>query len=1311
MKKYLTLLVVCILFISGTLCVRAGTIPGESTGGGGGGSGGTPNEHPPYSTFTPKVTLIHNVNAMAAQNPSNENDAVYYIPTLSDLPFSMKDYVQTRADKSFAYVYDGYFDTEAKLTQGVEVVGGSDRVSYSSQAASTGNVSSPALKSIGYDLLLVDDNYVVNKSGNDIRYINQSTVAGTTALTAEQAVMDIYKALGKFEYKVDVAFMKDKNWNTNSSPILSELSVLTSQNGTSGLNINQSYAAVAVSRTKASLYWSRFLKDGVTSGVDKNIGNGSLSVHTQLTCNQGDYISYMEFLKTLVALMNLYGEEALDDTSYQLCMRNYAQSLGRVSQRSEDERKIVYYLVAKGILDPEKLDSIDLDGNVYLLSEYNSQTCPIPGNSIIDILERVSDKERRLELDVSEPVMDSELARSGYGVSNFYINPDIHTYSEQLTDFSTYYDYLIEKTEENTYRAKIKVTESSAAPSEETKGSKAQYDAVNNMRIVIDGEEVVPLPITATSSQLNQARTGTLFVDEGRVGLYVYYGLEKHDGKTYYHFKISPDYAKNASLAFKYSKQPQGEVLVKDAGTFTLPESDKGGVYNHKSDSGYEHSTFKQSNYIDTYIDYESKVTSSLSNDLTTITFYIDQKKLTRNILSQYSNDTDSIYDWTSILTSKDEVKYDRLIDVLKSEAPNKKSNFTKMIIQESTAQQGNNFARVQIITRNVSGVKSSRFFTNRNGSEDYYCQGYYRADDNSLMVSYNYLRQKNLVTAISEVSDGVYVLTVGKYSTNVTIYTGKGDSHDGQYLIVGDTLYPHISETLLVKADGDTYINYRACLGWGGEFAFISEGNTATVVNYGQYMLNDTTLKQTANAVTTFFPTASTKLLYSECSVSGTDKVDATEFEGFNLAGSYALAPYMVVVNEESDTDDLFVWHRNKMKDSEDNVYSIDKTVNSYNRQLFADITGITLKSQKGYVLQHYVLYKTESNGRNPNGMTYASIRSHTPSGDQTITMGWLWTPPEFTTVTEGLDKYAMSLGDDKSCVLPIFAYKATSASNPKYYDANVNVAAGSSGSDYFSVGVMPYYVGTSDASKEKKYCYITKSGGYSYKDAGESTKDYVLYTAPTNIFAQLKGMGKKKVGELTAGTIYFGTSKCSIKNGKVLLSGRSTNFKADSEAVCTYLSNGNASVYSVTDAKTNIGDILKEIDTKIAYAMNDPENLVDWGQYKFKRIVMNLDAWSTVLLIFILNILPRVAILSFFVVMLLSLIKDWRAWQRFCHNKFDIYSFVSLGHLTVDTVDTKRLCFTSVICIGIFIMIMDGQIINFILFITKLLVAVYQR
>ena len=125
----------------------------------------------------------------------------------------------------------------------------------------------------------------------------------------------------------------------------------------------------------------------------------------------------------------------------------------------------------------------------------------------------------------------------------------------------------------------------------------------------------------------------------------------------------------------------------------------------------------------------------------------------------------------------------------------------------------------------------------------------------------------------------------------------------------------------------------------------------------------------------------------------------------------------------------------------------------------------------------------------------------------------------------------------------------------------------------------------------------------------------------------------------------------------------------------------------------------------------ITEPETLVDWGAYKFGRLVENLDSWSSIALIFILNVLPRVAMILFFVLMLLSLIKDVRPWRMFCQNVFDIYSFLTFGRQNVDTIDMKRVFIVSLICFSLFLMIMDGLAFEVIIWFCRFFIALWQH
>ncbi len=1324
MKRIQSFVAVILLLVSlSVLTAYAGTVPGGGSPPPANPDPGPvvpstevpvpPPEHPPYTVYTPKVTIVHNVNAMAAKSHGIDpnNDAVYYIPKQEDLPFSLKDYIQTHNSNCFAYVYVGDFDVEAGT---VPVTGGSDvtlpsnptggtvdpttgstegtgdtsDASGDGPVTATNEISNPVLKKVGYDLLLVDEEYTVQKVGYNLDYKNTATLADhanpsnpneITYLTTEQAIMDIYKCLGVFEFKVDSAFIEDLNWETNKSPILSELSVLTSQEGTDGLDISQSYCGVAVSRTKASRYYDRLQREGLKSGKDTDIGNGSGILHTEIREAESE-ITYIEFLHTLVALMNLYGEETLPDTDYNNLISNYADCMALTQDRTEEEQTIINYLVFKGILDPEMVGKIDFDGYVTLCTE----SADYPNNTIIDVLSRVADPDRRLHVNTDTPTVDSAVSLLGYGSATVAINPYICNYSED--DKRTTHDILIKKNDTTTFKAQVNVEESETASPTVANAKGTKYDATSDIRLFRGDTEIKPAGV-------NDAQTAGDF--------YKYLGVETYDDEEYYHLQVQPNMLKSGDISIGYSGDSHGEQLLSTE-RFKLP-TESGGVYEI-NDAGVTHQYFDDAGFSDTYIDEKTEQTMQLAGGETTITLWIDNNYISKPNLDSLSDGSNCPFNWVNVY-SGNKIEYGTVKDVVNDGlTPEEKAKYkTSVVIYESTAES-EDYSRVEIYTVNPDAVKNSDFFTGgRIGSEIYTTEGYYRASDTSLMISYDYLDSKNLVNGLRQVNENLWVLTTKNYNTNVSIFTGANP-----YIIVGDTMFPNIDPNvkLLVQSGGKVYIDYRACLGWCGDFALISTDAITTVVSYREFGMNASCVSRKSVSVGSFFPNSSVKVL------NLTFKEGDEKYSGISLASSYALSPYILVMQDVTeDHDYLFVWHRNKVKTCGGDVYERDADKDNKAKDEFKKLTGIAIPDQKDYVLCMYTVYRDNSH-KKISGLRYLSVSTKTKSGEHTATMGYIWTPKKFTDCQEALDTYAKMTKSKKEMVLPIFEYKTNGMRNGKFYSADVNVCSESTGDDYLSVGTMPAYLCTSKSNMDKNLATIKPSGGYdTSKTASSSTASYRIHTAPANIWAELKGLGSEDINSIRAGTIYFGTSRCTLLRGEVTLGGRPLDTDASSKAVCTYLSNGSSSVYVLSAAESGLGDLLGKVDMEIEYQIDNPSNLVDWGQFKFRRLVENMDAWSTVALIFVLNILPRVAMLLFFVLMLLSLIKDFKPWQKFCRRWFDVYKFLTLGHISVDTVNTKKLCFISLVCLSIFMIIMDGQLFNFIIFIAKFFIALYQR
>ena len=215
---------------------------------------------PEYTVYTPKITQLHNVNAMVY---SYDKKAVYYIPTLESLPVNLKDLVTNleTANEShqFALVYDGYFNTEAHNASEVAAIdlnanASPDTGDISLQVLASADLynrinPSPALKHIGYDLLLSKETYTMSKKEGEINFDYIVNEVADSNLTYNTIVMDLYKALGQYKYDIKFAFGIDPDFDPNNSPILQELSVLTSAEGNYGVDDSEANTYVAITRT------------------------------------------------------------------------------------------------------------------------------------------------------------------------------------------------------------------------------------------------------------------------------------------------------------------------------------------------------------------------------------------------------------------------------------------------------------------------------------------------------------------------------------------------------------------------------------------------------------------------------------------------------------------------------------------------------------------------------------------------------------------------------------------------------------------------------------------------------------------------------------------------------------------------------------------------------------------------------------------------------------------------------------------------------------------------------------------------------
>lgn len=1237
--------------------------------------------YPEYTVYTPKVTSLRSVNALLAEN----GYAVFCLPTLQDFPVKLKDTVTDLTDGNneqhkFALVYDGHFDNDV-LLQNISSLGSSDVSSAkTSKKVYEQSNNSRCLNMLGYDLLLSKEEIPISIENGDLVFDYYITGVGNTELTANTCIMDLYKAMGVYEWDIRFAYGVDPNFDVNSSPILQELSVLTSNKGTNGVDATEAITWVAATRTNPEQYWDRCMRDAIFDGGQHKVPNSGSSgayIGTEVSMSKvlgkGDTVTLGEFCEMARAVMTLYGEPVITELERNAALQLYGTELPKGSLSTE-EYDAVMYLAAKGIIDPKDLN-------------FNQK---VTFADIEMLLLRIADEDSRLTIK-SSVNMSTALSAAGYAKTGITISEDMdYTVIDSKTD--GWYDFLIRKYPVNTYVVKDN-TELSNPINNNAKGGTTGFKTGSGK----NNDNMIP-----SASGVGLLVNGSYL---RAPDLYSFYGLQEYGGVVYYHFKVNlqSGYSKFDNITMGYDTS-NGDFTLVSGETVTLPDM-YGGVYTMEG-SKWVRESFTNANFTTEFVDkdnYRGNLKKHLSANTTIVAVTVPSGFLKESVLkNQYQRDGAAHNMDFSKLMNEGKVKESGRIS--------RDVTFNSF----EFSSDSDDYIRIEFTTPDKKLVTETNFFKYLADDESKakigQCEGYYRASDNSLLVSYNYLKKKGLASSLEKLKDDSgYTLVAGEYKTNITIFTKDTTN----YIMVGDTIFGNPEgETLLEVGENDVYINYRACLGWASDFIVVPVGDGNVMALTPKDFGNGNKawkVEKSTDRITTFFPKSSTNTLHLKIK-----KGNRTKGNGIALTGSYALAPYCVVMADDNGCDYLFVWHQKGVHIDGEN-YDLNEEDEKEARDMFKKWTGMEIEQNDSYALKLIVLKRNNTDDQVP-GFKFVSMTKKTKTmGQQKAVYGYVYKPPTYENVNDALKDYARGLYADHSTAiklpLPFFKYKGV------IYDANINTCTDSEGNPQLRLGMMPGRFCDTLWTNSDQVVYLDDLGAQRVTRSSDyDTNSFIIYTAPVAMFSVLKCNGTKVISDIDSGAIYFGTSRVKVVDDKVVSqSGCETSYSIEDEAVCTYLGVGETSVYAVCDESGNafssIGDILQSAESSVEALFNDPTSVVDWSAYKFSRLVKNLDAWSTVVLIFVLNIMPRVGVLLFFCLMLLCCIKNVRPWQLFCERTFDVYKFLTFQHMDVHTINVKRVLIISLICTALFIIIMDGQFFNFMIWIAKLFIAYTQR
>lgn len=1272
----------------------------ESGGGSSGGEEGSGYSGPPSPPRTPKeitisptATALHSLNALFAAELDGKDLGVYFVPALEDFPTNLSDTAAYIVDTNgqehrFAAVYDGYFNTEVTYVQATNTdgdTGSVGRLQTSKKVYSTVD-NTRTLNLIGYDLLLAEEKTVIHSSGGTVSADYIPTLVGTSNLSAQTVVMDLYKAIGQFEWDIKFVWVKDEDFLLENSPVQNLFGVTINDKFDYGIDNNEGATYVWATRTNPELYWKRAQKDAIFDGGAHSVTNTKTTayvgsdVSVTFSKAQGDTVTFGQFCAIARAMMDLYGEPVMTAKEQLVMIQNYGLSLPSCADKEIYDS--VCYLAAKGIINP---DDVDLGKQVTFAD-------------IEPVLVRIADEKSRLTFKETSYNPNSELFRRGYVATKTTLSDGLIEEVEQVnSDISTRYnDYFVE----------------------------CDDDLTNFILTDGNGEEILAsdhiLCNDVASASTDYWYSPDATIDE--LYPFEFVGIEDN----FYHFKIA-DEVDSVTISYERDLARSNYELNHDS--YELPNTD-GGVYVVE-DGAFVHYSFDEAP--------NQTYTTLIDGDLVTRALpeyslaYIDRERRGNGEITAMADfGYMSTYNWIYMTlddagkNSLHQYKYDGV-----SLAPLMALSDGSVTTLESPSTGGRIYVKYLSTTSHshtyVFQVPYSlnefrKYLQGVNNAEFADTNAYFCPDDDSVLVSYDFLRSKGLVSSMSRLSgDKGIVLTLSNMSnTNVVLRKDIG------VIIVGNTLYK-TDELLYYEAAEVLYINYRACLGWTYDYLVLNNGSSIQLTAKNKLGA----VNRSSLSLSTMFPTSSIG-------------VPGIVFSGetyIPLSGMNPLGNYLLVVDPyASNTDYLFMWKRKEFAlpgNSSVNSYSDDDSA----KRKFEELTGIPIDASDDYVLMMTSLYH---NNYTTNLGDFIYITRSTYGAGGAVgkdTVGWVYKPHLASTWNEAATEY---LNTSSAAMLPIAKVGA------KYVNLNINTCSVTPIDDPLPYGQMPLkYVkrivdisspgmdsaasmvtngaitgSTSSVGDDKnKICKISDATNIIKYDEVSATydslDDVTINPAPVGMFGDVYELPSANLGQVAnkSKAIYYGSQLLSVAridgSFKLVLGPNKCLVSDDSgeyvQAIT--LGSGTNALYSFSKESRGVNMLLQNSLDSVSAVITDANKLIDWDQFKFRRLVKRLDEWSSILLIFALNVLPRVGMCLFMVFIILTTVKDWRPWKRFCREKFDIYRVLSAGHVTVDSANTGRIVFYSMIALAVFAMMIDGLLFEFMLWVAKFIFVFQQN
>lgn len=606
--------------------------------------------------------------------------------------------------------------------------------------------------------------------------------------------------------------------------------------------------------------------------------------------------------------------------------------------------------------------------------------------------------------------------------------------------------------------------------------------------------------------------------------------------------------------------------------------------------------------------------------------------------------------------------------------------------------------------------------------------QGFYRADDGTYLVDADYLQKQKLIQGYRKLSEGKYVLYTNKFGATNIVVSNAGNQ---RYIIIGNTYYnPDPDDVILTTYNNKLYINPVALTGWTKPKKVLTLWGT--ILPLTNKLVTNIRLKLKVTKCTVINP-------YPESTyhVGYVSAVQGNQIHrGISAMINNPFANYLVVMNGgfkknndkwQTDCDHLYVWYPKTMQIASNKLEVVANEDAA--KETLRKETGINLSDidTSLYVLQMYTLTRDVNNTSHnepDGGCRYVAATVDTNLGSYVYSAGYIFETIKTTNYNTALEDYYKTINQDDHIAVPIALLNKKRAVSLLVNQYKIGTEG-----EPITIGKGPDF---SDPDKNTLLqVKIDSNKKVTYADTTDSVdmKELNIIPAPAGIFRTLNLGVSGRVDQIK-NNMYFGTSKARYDDGNIYIGEKQLNIGRAATAYMTYYA-PSSSVYLLPfrlaasgnppeeetvsgndggggGGSTSMNDLLYNGFT---YEINKPEWLVDWEKFDYDRMVSHLDDWTSILLFAVMSILPRIALLLFFVLMLLSLIVEVRPWRMFCERVFDVYSFLTFGRANVNTVNLKSLFITSMIGFALMLLIVDGTFFKVIIWFCETFLNLMQR